>query len=46
MYEIISNEFAEDVIKKTDIDGKISWIPMNPENSDYQAYLKSLEENN
>lgn len=25
-------------------DGKEMWIPKDPANSDYQAYLKSLEE--
>ena len=27
-------------------DGTVSWIPIEPANADYQAYLKSLEENN
>lgn len=30
-------------IKRTDEDGKIWWIPVDESNSDYQAYLKSLE---
>lgn len=36
--EIITNIF------RTDIDGKIWAIPANESNSDYQAYLASLEE--
>ncbi len=43
MYEVIQQEHAEDVIKKTDADGKISWIPKDLGNSDYQAYLKRDE---
>ena len=43
-YEVITQERGE-VIKRTDDDGTIWWIPMNESNSDYQAYLKSLEEN-
>jgi hypothetical protein len=35
-----------DYIKKTDDDGSVLWIPTDPANSDYQAYLKHLEENN
>ena len=42
-YEVIKQEYAEDVIKKTDVDGKISWIPKDPANSDYQRYLAWLE---
>jgi hypothetical protein len=43
IYEIIKKEYTEDVIKRTDVDGKIYWIPLDPANSDYQAYLASLE---
>ena len=32
-------------IARTNEDGTTSFIPMDPANSDYQAYLKSLEEN-
>lgn len=31
------------VIKATDENGVISWIPLDEANSDYQEYLKSLE---
>ena len=37
-YEIIESEFSI-VVKRTDEDGKESWIPSDPANSDYQAYL-------
>jgi len=43
MYEVIKQEHAEDVIKKTDAEGKIFWIPVDEANSDYQAYLESLK---
>jgi len=45
-YEIITNLFNSSCIKRTDENGLVAWIPMDPANSDYQAYLKSLEENN
>ena len=44
-YEINKTSLGEDVIKRTDEDGKVWWIPLDPANSDYQAYLKDLEEN-
>jgi hypothetical protein len=31
------------VIKRDNADGTISWIPMDESNSDYQAYLRWLE---
>ena len=31
------------VIKRTDADGKIFWIPKDEANSDYQRYLRWLE---
>ena len=34
------------VIVRISEDGVISAIPKDPANSDYQAYLKDLEENN
>ena len=33
-------------LSRTDDDGKVWSIPEDPANSDYQAYLKYLEENN
>jgi hypothetical protein len=35
----------EKVIVKTNDDGSVTSIPNDPNNSDYQAYLKYLEEN-
>jgi hypothetical protein len=45
-YEKITNTFGEDIIKRVDENGSESWIPTDPANSDYQAYLKSLDEPN
>jgi hypothetical protein len=33
------------VIQRTDNDGKVWFIPTDPANSDYQAYLEHLTEN-
>ena len=30
-----------EMIKRTDADGTVSFIPLDPANSDYQAYLAS-----
>jgi hypothetical protein len=40
-YEVIEN-----IIKRTDKDGTITWIPIEPANADYQEYLGSLDEPN
>jgi hypothetical protein len=37
-YEVIQEEFAS-VIKRTDENGFVAWIPVDEANSDYQAYL-------
>jgi hypothetical protein len=37
-YEKIVNELST-VIKKTNDDGTVDWIPADPANSDYQRYL-------
>jgi len=39
IYEILDNG----AIKRTDEDGQVWFIPTDPANSDYQAYLASLE---
>jgi hypothetical protein len=39
-YEIVTTESGTEVIKRTDADGTIAWIPTDPANSDYQRYLK------
>ena len=43
IYQEITTDFGNKIIKKTDSDGVIWWIPLDPANSDYQAYLKWLE---
>jgi hypothetical protein len=43
-YEKIQNDYGI-CIKMTDENGVISFIPNDPANSDYQAYLKYLEDN-
>ena len=42
-YTVIVNPIGGDCIQRDNEDGSISYIPINPANSDYQAYLKSLE---
>jgi len=39
IYEKVTNELGENLIKRTDADGAIWWIPINEANSDYQRYL-------
>ena len=39
IYEEITTELGNVVIKRTDADGSVWWIPTDPCNSDYQAYL-------
>ncbi len=41
-YEIIEQQFGA-VLKRTDKDGKVWWIPINEGNIDYQQYLRWLE---
>lgn len=43
-YEIIESPYGATVIKRTDEDGTVWFIPTDPANSDYQAYLAQLEE--
>lgn len=45
-YTQYTTPFGETIIQRKDEVGVISFIPTDPANSDYQAYLKSLEENN
>lgn len=44
-YQVIETELAT-YIQRTNPDGTITAIPVDPANSDYQAYLKSLETDN
>jgi hypothetical protein len=43
-YEVIENSLGGENIKRTNEDGSITWIPTDPANSDYQAYLASQKE--
>jgi hypothetical protein len=43
-YTIIELENRQPVIQAEDKDGNILFIPCDPANSDYQAYLESLNE--
>jgi hypothetical protein len=43
IYEVFETETGQE-IKLTDADGKVWWIPNDPANADYQAYLASLNE--
>jgi len=45
-YEEIQNENGVKVIKRIDDDGIIAFIPTDPANSDYQRYLRWLENPN
>jgi hypothetical protein len=38
-YEVIKLDLGGEVLKRTDAEGVISWIPMVETNSDYQRYL-------
>jgi hypothetical protein len=39
-YEKVIAEAGNTVIKRTDEDGTVWWIPTDEANSDYQAYLE------
>jgi hypothetical protein len=39
IYEKVTNESGAEVIKRTDADGQVWWIPTDPANADYQRYL-------
>jgi hypothetical protein len=45
-YELFTPDYqnAKEVLKRTDADGSVWWIPLDESNSDYQAYLAQLEE--
>jgi hypothetical protein len=39
-YEVVVSELSgTELVKRTNDDGTESWIPADPANSDYQAYL-------
>jgi hypothetical protein len=39
IYELMTQECGQDVVKATHPDGKVFWIPADETNSDYQRYL-------
>jgi hypothetical protein len=43
-YTKVTNILGSSIIHKIDESGSEFWIPLDPANSDYQAYLKSLDE--
>jgi hypothetical protein len=43
MYKLITTMNGQSVSKANE-DGSVSYIPFDPDNTDYQAYLKWLEE--
>ena len=44
IYEEVTSKIGGVNIKRTDSDGNEAWIPTDPANSDYIAYLASLDE--
>ena len=47
IYQLTNNSFGQpNGVKKTDDNGQVWSIPNAPDNTDYQAYLKWLDEGN
>jgi len=42
-YTKTTNDFGKEVVMCDNENGTISWIPCDESNSDYQAYLASLQ---
>jgi hypothetical protein len=42
-YETYENSFGETMVKRIEADGSATYIPSDPANSDYQRYLRWLE---
>jgi hypothetical protein len=38
-YEVFKNSLGQEIIKATDSQSVVFWIPADPANSDYQRYL-------
>ena len=43
-YQLLST--SQDIIKHTNDDGQVFYIPTDPDNTDYQAYLEWVAEGN
>ena len=43
MYKKVTGKLGGELIVRTNLDGSESWIPMDESNSDYQRYLRWLE---
>jgi hypothetical protein len=42
-YEVLTGMMGNTIIRRTDKNGEVWYIPDDPANSDYQAYLASQE---
>lgn len=42
-YEEITNDFGIKVVRRLDLNNNESWIPVDPANADYIAYLEWQE---
>ena len=42
-YEVITDDLSSEMIKRENENGTVSFIPLEDSNSDYQAYLRWLE---
>jgi hypothetical protein len=43
MTEITFEEQDNNLVKRKNDDGTVTWIPADPANSDYQAYLAEIK---
>jgi hypothetical protein len=39
MYELVTDSSGIEMLKRENADGSVTWIPVDPTNSDYQRYL-------
>jgi hypothetical protein len=46
MYKLVNLIMGGTCIRKTNENGQVLLIPVNPDNTDYQAYLKWVAEGN
>jgi hypothetical protein len=44
VYEVVKSDDGSEMIKRTDSNGLATWIPKDQGNSDYLAYLESLND--